>query len=218
MKFERALEPKELKILDKQLSQHNKSFKKSCRFLLIWTLLALIIGSYAYIKMKDKGDKTWLILTIIIYIGIAVWVVGEDFLKQRKQKRSIAFLRQKNVVTVVKVVSNKYYELTEENDEGIYYLFQLDGNKIFSFGGQDFYPSKKFPSDNFEIVEGRGFKNEVILLEIYNYGEKINPHLKISGQDKWNLLNSATYPDPYKLTMIDAKLEDIFKAESFRQS
>jgi hypothetical protein len=40
--------------------------------------------------------------------------------------------------TVLQVHSDKYYVLGEQDDEGVFYLFQLADNKVVSFGGQDF--------------------------------------------------------------------------------
>jgi hypothetical protein len=84
----------------------------------------------------------------------------------------------------------------------------LPENKILSFGGQDFYPSKKFPSSNFEIAICYGIKNEIVLLEIYNYGNKIKPKLKITGQRKWDLIGNSNYPDPEDFTIIEGRLDD----------
>lgn len=72
-------------------------------------------------------------------------------------------------MTSIQVKTTEYYELAEEEDEGVYYLFQIHPDKILSFGGQDFYPTKKFPNSDFEIVEGRCTDGEIILLETYCY-------------------------------------------------
>lgn len=208
MKLQRPLQDKELKILDKRLKQLDKNFKRHIRFLFIWTLLAFAVGIFAYFKMDTTSEILLLFATVTIYIGIGVWVTGKEYLKQQKERKSIAFLKNKNLVTAVEVNSDFYYELKEQEDEGVYYLFQLPGNKVFSFGGQDFYPSKKFPSDKFEVVEGRGLNNEVLLLETFCYGKKIKPARIVAGQEKWNLLNSPNYPNPENLTVVDGRIED----------
>jgi hypothetical protein len=207
LKLQRPLQDKELKILDKRLNQLDKNFKRHIRFLLIWTLLAIVVGIFAYYKINTNQDVLWLAVTVAVYIGIAIWVVGEEYVKQRKERNSIAFLKKQNVVTAVEVHSDTFYELKEEDDEGVYYLFQLPDNKVFSFGGQDFYPNKNFPSDKFEIVEGRGPNGEVVLLETFSYGKKIKPSRIITGQEKWDMFNSPNYPDPENLTVVDGRIE-----------
>ena len=75
------------------------------------------------------------------------------------------------------MITTDFIELSEVEDEGGY-LFQISDNKILSFGGQDFYPTKNFPSDNFEIAICNGEKGEVVLLETYNYGKTDNQREK----------------------------------------
>ena len=208
LKLQRPLKDKELKILNKRLKQIDKNFKRQIWFLLIWTLLAFAVGIFAYFKMDTTNKALLLFATIAIYIGIGAWVTGKEYLKQQKERNGIAFLKNKNLVTAIEVTSDLYYELKEQEDEGVYYLFQLSENKVFSFGGQDFYPNKKFPSDKFEIVEGRGLNNEILLLEIFSFGKKIKPARVISGQEKWSLLNNPNYPDPEKLTVVEGRIED----------
>ncbi len=190
----------------------DRNFRKQIRFLIVWTLVALLVGTYAFFKMNTKDEILLLAGTVAVYIGIGIWGVGKEYVKQNRKRKSIAYLKDKNLVTVVEVTSDKYYYLEEQEDEGDHYLFQLDDNNVFSFGGQDFYPNEKFPSDRFEIVEGRGIGNEVLLLEIFNYGMKIEPMKMITGKEKWNLLNKPTYPDPYKLTVTGGKIEDFLQA------
>jgi hypothetical protein len=208
LKSERPLNDKEIKILNKQLNQLDKNFRRQIRFLIIWALLALLIGTYAFFKMDTRDEILLLFVTVAVYIGIGVWGFGKEYMKQNQKRKSIAYLKDKGLVTVIEVRSDKYCFLKEQEDEGVYYLFQLDNNKVFSFGGQDFYPNKKFPNDHFEIVEGRGINDEVVLLETFTYGKKIKPTKIIAGQEKWDLLNSLNYPDPYKLTVTDGKIED----------
>ena len=80
-----------------------------------------------------------------------------------------------NKAKSIKVVSDKFIELSEVEDEGVYYLFQVDNNQILSFGGQEFYPTNKFPSNDFEIVMSHGKLGELVLYEKYVNGNKIQP-------------------------------------------
>lgn len=208
LKLQRPLQEKEIKVLNNRLKQLDKNFKRQKRVLFVWTLLALVIGTIAFFGMDKKSDIILLFVTIAIYIGIGVWEFGKDYFKQRSDRNSITYLKNKNLITAIEVDSDKYYELKEEDDEGVYYLYQLHNNKVFSFGGQDFYPTKKFPSNKFEIVEGRGLKDEIVILETFSYGKKIKPTRIISGQQKWDLLNNPNYPNPDKLTVAEGKIED----------
>lgn len=206
--MERALEEKELKTLDDKLQHNNRLLRRMVRFLWVWISLALVIGGIVFFWMKNRNEVYLLGTTVVLYIGIGVWVAGKDYGALRKANKSIEYLKSNNRVTVVSVRADKYYELKEQEDEGVFYLFQLEEDKVLSFGGQEFYPNSQFPNDQFDIVEARGLYNEVLLLEIYTYGSKIAPLLVLEGQQKWDVLSSGQYPDPYQMTIVNGKVED----------
>ena len=210
MKFERSLQEKELNLIDFQLNQLNKTAKNQIRYFAILTLIILGAMLIAYFYISPRNINV-LFLISAIYLGIIVWVIAERRTKLSRRRKSIAYLKARNLLTVVEVNSDSFYLLDEEDDEGVYYLYQLQNNKVFSFGGQDFYESDVFPSNKFEIVEGRGIKNEILILETFVHGEKIKPKRTISGKDKWDLLTSSHYPDPAKLTVADGRIEDFIK-------
>jgi len=211
MKQQRELQIKELKKLDRQLKQSDKNYKRAKRVFLIWTLIAVALGTLALIK--DSGGTAG-IITFTALVGIGIWIFNDAHIKQQRTRESISFLKSKNLLTSVVVHSDKFYQLKEVNDEGEHYLFQLDNNSVFSFGGQDFYPRKKFPSDRFEIVEGRGINDEILLLEIYSSGNKVQPARVISGQEKLDLLANPNYPDPDKLTVVEGRIEDFVQQDT----
>jgi len=208
LKTIRPLNPRELAKLEKDLRQGETILKSQKRFFLGWTLLAVLVGSFVYFRLDSKAELYLLMGTVITYIFIGVWVFLEQFSKTNKRRTSIEFAKAKNEITSIRVNSRKYIELSEVEDEGVFYLFQLENNRILSFGGQDFYPTKKFPSDSFEIAVLYGVKDEIVLLEKYLSGNKLEPLFKITGQEKWDLLAKSGYPDPERFTMIEGILED----------
>ncbi|PKK37558.1 hypothetical protein BWI96_06775 [Siphonobacter sp. SORGH_AS_0500] len=209
MQTERPLSDKEIKILRQDLKRLDKQKLFQIKFLVGWTLLAIIVGTFVYFRLDTTTELYLLIGTVLIYILIGVWTFLETYLKQKKLRKNINFVFATNKVKSIKVIGTNYIELSEIEDEGVNYLFQISDNKILSFGGQDFYPTKNFPSDNFEIAICNGQKGEVVLLEIYNYGKKILPNRKITGQHKRDLIGSINYPDPDKFVIIDGQLESI---------
>lgn len=209
MQTERPLSDKEIKILKQDLKRLDKRKSYQIKFLVGWTLLAIIVGTLVYFRLETSTELYLLIGTVVIYMLIGVWSFMETYLKQKKRRKNIDFVFETNKVKTIKVITIDYIELSEVEDEGVNYLFQISENKILSLGGQDFYPTKNFPSDNFEIAVCKGEKGEVVLLETYNYGKKIQPKRKITGQQKWDLIGSVNFPDPDKFAIIDGKLENI---------
>lgn len=206
MKTERPLSDKEFRALDKILKQLDKNRKFQVKFFIGWTILAVIVGALIY----DKDTTLYEVIgLVVVYTLIGVWSFLEIYLKENKQRQNIDFVKSNNKVTSIKVVSTDYIELSEVEDEGVYYFFQLADDKILSFGGPDFYPTKTFPNDNFEIAVCYGEKDEIVLLEVYNYGNKLLPKSKITGDKKWDMLSNTKYLDPDKFTIVEGRLADL---------
>jgi hypothetical protein len=209
VQIERPLSDKEIKILNQDIKRLNKRKYFQIKFLVGWTLLAIIVGTFVYFRLGTTTELYLLIGTVVIYILIGVWNFMEAYLKQKREQNNIDFAFTNNKVKSIKVVATDYIELSEVEDEGVNYLFQVSDNKILSFGGQDFYPTKNFPSDNFEIAICYGQEGEVVFLETYNFGKKLNPNRKITGQQKWDIIGNPNYPNPDNFAIIDGQLENI---------
>jgi hypothetical protein len=207
----RNLSEQEFKILTKSLNRLDKNNSYANKVLSVWTLLALIGGVFFYFRMDSKSEIYMLVGAIFTYIGIGAWAYIETKLKYARERKKIDYVFQKNKVESIKVVSENFIELSEFKDEGVHYLFQIENNRILSFGGQDFYSSKKFPSNDFEIAICYDAKGRIVLLEKYVNGIKIQPRAKINGKEKWDLLSNPNYPKPEEFTIIDGKLEEYIK-------
>lgn len=205
---ERPLYDKEKRILKKDLKNLDQRNTFQKRFLIGWSTLALIVGTIVYFRLDSKTEYYLLFGTVLVYILIGVWVFLENFVKANKQRKSIGFVLTENKVKYIRIVSEKYIELSEVEDEGVYYLFQIKDNKIISLGGQEFYPTKKFPSNDFEIALSYGKFGELVLFEKYVNGSKIQPVKIVTGQTKWDLISNSNYPNPEDYTIIDGNIED----------
>lgn len=203
MKIERQLSGQEIKTLDKRVKDIGQRKSRLTKFLVIWTSLCLVIGTIAAVYV-DRNLWTWLTITVFIFIAIGLWSYLDSKLPIDKELRGIENLKAKNLVTSIQVKTTQYYELAEEEDEGVHYLFQIQPDKILGFGGQDFYPHKNFPNSDFEIVEGKSSNGQIILLETYCHGDKIKPTKTIKGKEKWDLLQTF---DPDKFEIKDGRLE-----------
>ncbi len=203
LKIERQLSGQEIKTLEKRVKDIGKRKSRLMKFVIFWTLTSLVVGIIASFYV-DRGLWILLVVTVLIFIAIGLWSYFDSKLPFDRELKGIEDLKAKNLVTSIQVKTNEYYELVEEEDEGVYYLFQIQADKILSFGGQDFYASKKFPNSDFEIVEGKSNSGKIVLLETYCHGEKIKPIKKVKGKEKWDLLEKFDF-DKFEIT--DGRLE-----------
>lgn len=207
---DRQLNDKEIRILKRDLNQLKKRNVLLKQFLYGWTFVALIVGAIVFFRIDSEIEYYLLIGTVLVYILIGIWVYLESYVKVKTQRKSIEFVLTENKVQFINIVSGKYIELSEIEDEGVYYLFQISDKSIVFFGGQDFYPTKEFPSNDFEIALSYGMTGEIVLLETHVNGYKISPIKTIRGQKKWDLLSSLDDPGSDIITIIDGKIEDLY--------
>lgn len=207
MKTFRVLNKKELDYLQRELQRNKKQFISYVKFISGWILLSLIIGVIAFLNIDNKL-RVYLYAAIGIYIAIGLRVFFQQTRQLNKATKRFEFVEQQNQITSIVVRSTSYIQLSETEDEGVFYLFQLDADNILSFGGQEFYPSKNFPSSDFEIAIAYGPIGEIVTARKYVSGEKLQPMLLLKGEEKWNLLSKASYPDPEKFTIIPGRLEN----------
>lgn len=210
---ERPLLDKEIKILKLTLKQLDKKRSVHMKFLIGWTLLVAVIATLAWF-MIALNDRSNLLFVAVIYILIGFWSFTEAYLKQFRIRKDIGFAFASNKGSYIKVTATEYIEISETDDEGVFYLFQIAENKILLFGGQDFYPTQKFPSDDFEIVICYGQKRRIVLSEVYVLGNKIYPKIKITGEKRLAYIQHLNYPEPGKFTIINDRLSNIEKVIS----
>ncbi|RYY55022.1 MAG: hypothetical protein EOO09_12090 [Chitinophagaceae bacterium] len=208
MKYERPLKPAELQMLEDAVSTRRPSRKRMLKVVAVWIVLVIAGGLIAFFYIEQKLIKL-ILAAIVVYIGIGIWVMAEEYSRYLRLKRSINFVREKNSVTAIRVESGNFYLLSETEDEGDYYLYQLPGNRMLVFGGQDFYSSDSFPNNRFEIVEARGVRGEIVLLDLFTEGEKTEAARIISGPEKEKLLASPHFPDPHKMLVTEGDIEEL---------
>lgn len=189
MKIKRQLNRKELRSLDREIGFSKKRYRRDLWFLGIPTLLFLV--AIPVILFTDTKEPKWifLLLAAALYFAVGPGVSGKSFIRERRRLKEYDLLRVRNEVTVFEVRSSRYYFFDEEEDEGVFYLFEVAPDELLFFGGQDYYPTRQFPSNEFEIVLGYSGGGELLLMEIYSTGEKITPLKKISGAEKQQLLS-----------------------------
>ena len=203
--IERPLSDKEIKFLKLELKRVDKRQKSLINFLFGWTFVALIVGVILYLQ---AGNNDFLIGSLVfILIGLSVYL--QENSRENKKRKGIDFAFMDNKVQSIRVISTDYIFLPEVEDEGAHYLFQIEENKILSLGGQDFYPSSRFPSNDFEIVRCFDKDGKYVLLEKYNYGNKIKPIRKIKGKEKTELMSKPNYPDYENFGIIEGRVDDI---------
>jgi hypothetical protein len=182
----RPLNTQDIETLDGDIRQIHKRQKFAIKYFTVYAILVIIGSTWAYFKIDADNFVPWLI-TSIGFLVAGLWGFLEMYLKDNKALKRIAWLKSENKVLSIVVKSNDFLAIPEHDDEGDYFLYQLPDNKIVYVGGQEFSNSDTFPNNNFEIVIATDPKKKIVLLNKYDFGDKIAPKIKLTKMQRIKL-------------------------------
>lgn len=144
---------------------------------------------------------------VLVYVGIMLWVYWDSIRTTRRRVAQLQGTLTKNQVQVIHVQTEEMVELIEIEDEGAGYFFQVTPNKVLYLGGQEYYPTGKFPNSDFELVTIVDANDLPIAFQIVCHGQKLKPSRTIDKTAKLKLLDSDRYSQD--LEVITGRLEKI---------
>ena len=175
----RPLNNQDIETLDGDIRQIHKRQKFTLKYFAGYALLVIIGSTWGYFKIDPENFGAWLFTSIGFMIA-GLWGFFEIYNRDNKAFKRIAWLKNENKVLSIAVKSADYIAIPEHEDEGDHFLFQLPDNKILYVGGQEFYTSDTFPNNDFEIVIATDPKKKIVLLNKYDFGDKIPPKIKLT--------------------------------------
>jgi len=206
MFVEKALGHSEKKLIKKEFKEIKNREDYLKKFLQQGCLGTLGVGMILYLLIPDYLYP--ILGTSVIICIITIGVYYEEINKLQQRRSNLNFLEKKNHVLSLRIKSERFYQLCEEEDEGGEYLFELNNNKLLFFGGQEYYPNNKFPNSDFEIVIGKGQSGETVIFKIFTFGNKIKPLRKVKSDDKSRLYHLANIV-PDNFSEINGNLQTI---------
>ena len=109
----------------------------------LWTILA--------------SDAPWLVVTLfwcVVGGAIAIWVRGtcRAYGPFREMAHNLESALRRNAADVYDIHARSFVAFEEIEDEGAYYAFELEGDRLVFVTGQEFYEGARFPSLDFSLV------------------------------------------------------------------
>ena len=143
---------------------------------------ALRNGLTALVVSAVIAPLAWWIWNWIVAVVLAVLPPGIYLLSLPEEKRRHKMFREgakgsiaratvcleSGSIEVTRCQPLAYVEFEEYEDEGEHYVFDVGEGTLLFLGGQDWYPTKQFPSTDFEISESHEELHE-------NLGGKMEP-------------------------------------------
>jgi hypothetical protein len=188
----RPLSDIERRLVKSALAVRRRRLSRLGRRLGIWNLLGFggLWGLTMLATMADKKGSLWYVSGLIwlaIALPVCVWSYRSARPKQLSEVGLFESALRRNEAKVIRIRSQAMVEFDEVEDEGACCAFQLKSGHIVFIEGQDFYPSARFPSTDFSLVDIYAENDVLAISLIEKHGRKIVPIRKISAQEKAQL-------------------------------
>ena len=156
------------------------------RILLLGITAAVPTGLVvAYFKTTQLG---WFTCGLMIFTsGVMMALFYGDVRECNVKIAALRATADANVMDVVRCQATEMVEFEEYDDEGPTYVFQVEADRIWVVSGQDFYPTRKFPSTDFEIITSRGPTPFPAILRLAGHGTRLSAIRVVSVQTQRDL-------------------------------
>ena len=188
----RPLSDRERRLVKCALAVRRRRLSRLGRRLGIWNLLVFggLWGLTVLATVADKKGPPWYtsgLIWLAIALPIFVWSFRGARPKLLSDIQLFESSLRRNEAKVIRIQSQAIVEFEEVEDEGACYAFQLKSGHMVFIKGQDFYPSARFPSTDFSLVDIYGENDVLVVSLVEKHGRRIVPVRKISAQEKARL-------------------------------
>lgn len=180
--FVRPFTKVERRLLTSALLWRQRRLKNHWKRLLAF---GLVVFGTLWIWTLIATHERWYIVTLIwLAIGsfICVWVYFSERPREEARLRLYEETLLRNEARVTRIRSDEMVALEDVEDEGDWYAFQLNDNKMVFVSGQYYNSSARFPNTDFSIVEIYGKDGFLVEGFVEKQGERLKPKRKISAK------------------------------------
>jgi hypothetical protein len=195
---QRGFEPAEEADLRREMKEALQRLRRFRRFAVGSTVVVIAAGIPLSLGQfrKETGLGILALGTVAIYVGVILWVYVRE---ARDHRWGLAGLSESTKagghVRVTRCTSTRVVAVAEVEDEGAAYFFEVEPNRMYFVSGQQFYPTDRFPNDDFEIVEAFDGEGRPVRFEIRCHGAPMRPARTIPAAAKVELLESPGFPE-----------------------
>jgi hypothetical protein len=205
--FVRPMTAREQKLLKCNISKEERHLDLRHELSCLGGIFVATVVLWGVVGLLQRKMPSPIILVgmLVSYMGISVVASISERRKTRAKIRTLRQVLDKNEAREVIIQSDQMVQFEEEEDEGAEYAFQVDDDRVVLLSSQEYYPSRRFPNNDFSLIFIYDEKGGLVELLIDKRGEKLKPIRKISAKRKREL---RFFND---LEVIEGKLEDLEK-------
>ena len=211
--YKRKITEEERKIIERDANLRLVNIRKEVIIIkkIFWLLFfcSLIGAFYLYLSdFKINSFLGWISGTVIIFFLISLWSYVEIVLRDKREVKEISEFPKE--IDVIHCKSNKAILFKEWGDTGVHFLFQVEPNKMFFIGGQEYNELKKLPNNDFKIIKARRPNGFYYFWQIVANGAKFKPIKVVSSENVNKLCKNRKHPSLLfdNESVVDCKIED----------
>jgi hypothetical protein len=199
----RQLSPAETRFLRGSLWRARRRLR--CQIVRCLLAIGVICSLLCIATLLVSRDPVPVIVGFWISVAVLLLVwTGWELLRDGKRRiRALDGALQRNSAHVTRITASRVVELEEAEDEGACFGFEQPDGVVVFVVGQDFYPTRKFPSTDFSLVWIYDLSNAPVELLVENHGTKVEPVRIISCSDQHR------FRRPSHLDSVDATIDNI---------
>lgn len=200
---QRALRPAERRLLRRKLHDFRTNVGRPSH---VFVPGAAIFG-VLWLLTLGLSDAPWAVVTlfwVVVGGGITGWIWWQargDLGPLDGTAEGLESALRHGRARTYDVRAERYVELEEFEDEGACWAFDLGKGRVLFLAGQEYYPSARFPSLDFSIVEALDERGRVADGWIEKRGPAAEPERVIPAAVKWELAL------PESLHVVEADLD-----------
>ncbi|MDH4188233.1 MAG: hypothetical protein OEV08_14675, partial [Nitrospira sp.] len=102
------------------------------------------------------SDAPAVIVTVVwaaVGLSVGLFVLVTERSALRASVSALESALRRNTALVHRVRGSELIAVEEPEDEGACWLIQLPQEQVLILSGQQYYPTRRFPSDDFSLVE-----------------------------------------------------------------
>ena len=170
----RPLTTAERRLLKARIRQLEQRLGRGSKIMIPGVATIVVLWALT-LALSDASSIVATVFWGVAGAAILLWVhfdTRKDLAYFREMLREHRSALARNQAQVFDIRSRAFVEFEEVEDEGACYAFEIDGPLLVFVSGQQFYPSARFPSQDFALVHVLNEAGQPIDMWIEKRGEQ----------------------------------------------
>jgi hypothetical protein len=176
----------------------------------VTTATGIVCGGLWLATLLASDASRFAITVVWAVVGLAIGlsVLGTQEAALRSRVAALESALRRNAAIVHRIRGSEVIDVEEPEDEGACWLIQLPEEQVLVLAGQQYYPTPRFPSDDFSLIEILREDGQILDCLLKTEGKKLEPTRTLAANAQRDLLLPGLLPTlKGSLSNVDALLQ-----------